>query len=51
MCKFPSSWWQIFEKLRRVKFLTIALSLKDVKLGLKSPMESFPSIKLHLEDG
>ena len=28
------------------KFLTIALSLKDMKLKLKSPMESFPSINL-----
>ena len=28
------------------KFLTIALSLKDIKLKLKSPMESFPSINL-----
>ena len=23
ICKFPSSWWQIFEKLPRVKFLRI----------------------------
>ena len=28
------------------KFLTIALALKDIVLGLKGPMESFPSIKL-----
>ena len=28
------------------EFLTIALSLKDMKLKLKSPMESFPSINL-----
>ena len=28
------------------KFLTIELSLKDIKLKLKSPMESFPSINL-----
>ena len=28
------------------KFLTIALSLKDIELGLKSPVESFPSINL-----
>ena len=28
------------------KFFTIALSLKDIELGLKSPMESFPSINL-----
>ena len=27
----------MFEKLRRVKFLTITLSLKDIGLGLKSP--------------
>ena len=28
------------------KFLTIALLLKDIELGLKSPVESFPSIYL-----
>ena len=28
------------------KFLTIVLLLKDIKLGLKIPMESFPSINL-----
>ena len=28
------------------KFLTIALLLKDIELGLKSPVESFPSINL-----
>ena len=50
----PSSNWQpIFEKLRRVKFLrieihTIALPLKDIALGLKSPKESFPSINLRI---
>ena len=27
-------------------FFTTALSLKDIALGLKRPMESFPSIKL-----
>ena len=37
-----SSWRQMFEKLRRVKFLAITLSLKDIELGLKIPMESFP---------
>ena len=44
---------QIFEKLQRLqkisqdrKFLTIALALKDIVLGLNGPMESFPSIKL-----
>ena len=36
----------IFEKLRRVKFLMIELSLKDIGLGLKRPKESFPSINL-----
>ena len=45
--KFPSSWRQVFEKLQRVKFLTIALSMKDIELGLKISIESFPSIKLH----
>ena len=39
--QIPSSWWQIFEKLRRVKVLMIALSLKDIELGLKSPKEAF----------
>ena len=43
-----SSWLQMFEKLRRVKFLKITLSLKDIELGLKSPMKSFPSINLQL---
>ena len=28
------------------KFPTIALLLKDIELGLKSPVESFPSINL-----
>ena len=28
------------------KFLTIVLLLKDIKLGLKIPVESFPSINL-----
>ena len=42
---------QIFEKLWRVKFLTIALSLKDIEPGLKSPMENFPSINLQLVAG
>ena len=44
--QIPSSWWPISEKLRRVKFLTNALSSKDIELGLKSPMESFPAINL-----
>ena len=50
ICKFPSSRQQIFEKLRRVISLRTEisydceLSLKDIELGLKSPMESFPSI-------
>ena len=30
----------------RSKFLTIALSLKDIELGLEGRMESFTSIKL-----
>ena len=47
ICKFRSIRLQIFEKLGRVKFLTIAKSLKDIKLGLERPTESFPSIKLH----
>ena len=46
ICKFLPSWRQIFGKLRRMKFVTIALSLKDIELGLQSPMESFPSINL-----
>ena len=29
-----------------MKFLMIALLLKDIELGLKGPKESFPSIKL-----
>ena len=29
----------------------IVLSLKDIELGLKSTMESFPSIKLQLVAG
>ena len=33
------------------KFLTIELSLKDMKLKLKSPMESFPSVNLKLVAG
>ena len=32
-------------------FLTIALLLKDIQLGLKSPMGSFPSIILQSEAG
>ena len=42
-CKLAANIW----KLWRVKFLTIALSLKDIELGLNSPTESFPCIKLH----
>ena len=47
---------QIFGKLwrsseDRVKFDMIALSLKDIEPGLKSPMESFPSINLQLVVG
>ena len=31
---------------KAVKFFTIALLLKDIELGLQSPMGSFPSINL-----
>ena len=34
--------WKFWGK----KFLTIALSLKDIELGLKGPIERFPSINL-----
>ena len=49
ICKFPSSWRQIFEKPQRVKFLRIEIfydcvSLKDIELN--RTMESFPSINL-----
>ena len=38
-------------KTLKSKFLTTALSLKDIKIGPKSPTENFPSIKLYLVDG
>ena len=57
LSKFPSSWQQIFEKLWRVKFVRIEISYDFVVIegyqtqGLKSPMESFPSINLQSEAG
>ena len=49
--KFPTSWrqiilWKATWNFLGQKFLTTELSLKDIELGLKSPMESFPFINL-----
>ena len=49
--KFPTSWrqiilWKAKWNFLGQKFLTTELSLKDIELGLNSPMESFPFINL-----
>ena len=51
VCKFPSSWRQIFEKLQREIEISYDCVVTEghrtrTKNSVKSPMESFPSIEL-----